>query len=79
VGGTVIARVEDVIKHQTFGWSYRPFPLLWRAERHREIIRREAQTFINTRVGVDNVVAVSEGGSRWGTFWVSVWYRDTRP
>ena len=44
-----------------------------------DITRREAEAFINDKIGADNLINVSE--SNWGEtfeFAVSVWYRDHR-
>jgi hypothetical protein len=45
---------------------------------NREVIRAQAEAFVN-RLGIENVVSVSEHAMSWGPFSVVVWYRSDSP
>ena len=65
-----------MIKHRTFVKGVFPIWLMVGMERYCEQVRAEAEEFVNCEVGPDNVISVSESGTRFGTSSITVWYRD---
>ena len=62
-----------MLKRRTF--SSRRFNPTGRAESLREGLRAEVEEFINTEVGAQNVVSISESETTIGPFTITVWYR----
>jgi hypothetical protein len=61
------------IHHRTFGGRAMSFALTQQA--YRDDVRREAQDFVNSEIGADNVISIIEHAGSFQVFSVVVWYR----
>jgi hypothetical protein len=61
------------IHHRAFGGRAISFALT--QESYRDDVRHEAQEFINSQVGADNVVSIVEHAGSFQAFSVVVWFR----
>ncbi len=65
-----------MVKHRTFVRGIHPIWFIAGMQRYCEGVRADVERFVNSEVGPDNVISISESGSRFGTSSITVWYRD---
>jgi len=65
-------KLTQVIRHRTFLRRLFSHWFVGGAEK----LRADVEEFINSRVGPENVVSITESGTRFGPSSITVWYRD---